>query len=309
MRFNLPSMMPGFLPTGKMPPQLPVYGTDELALFKRFNRGEFLAYTGVQAPPWASQGEVPRLIEEGHSPEMAERLTRIKRWADLTVADQDPNGEYRYRYPLATGGSVEWQEQIITNELACSINLPGKYDYAKWVPAATLATYEGQGITPVVLNPMLLSTEEQAAEIATELGLTYVEQVADEKGQFFYVYPPDETRRVFGIVLPNGNRTLAGFLLRDKYRSGVGAPGHWVTGDEGYPVWVADLPTDLGEYDTRPEIPMPCRDLWPQEQIKVGGFANQIQIFNVALAPEADGDILRRIDKNVRAIHDSLIHG
>lgn len=303
MRFTLPTTLPGFIPAHNPPPPLAVYGIDQLQTLKRFNRGDFLTYTGQQAPPHRSADEAAALAGKlGISEDEAELFTRIKRWADLTVASLPPRDPYEIRYVTAVSGQALWKTMTITNELACSINLPGKFDYPKWVPAPSTVRVNGPGgPSSGFIAEVYLATKEQADALAGELGGTVKEQQLP--GVFFYDYPESEPRRVFQIVV-GGKTIYAGEALARKYKAGVGAPGVW----DGFE-WVSNIDPDVGEHDLRPEIPIPCRDLFPTEQFQTSSFGGLLQIVNLTLREETEIEIVRRIDRNVREIKAGLVGG
>jgi len=109
-------------------------------------------------------------------------------------------------------------------------------------------------------------------------------------------YPPEEMRRAWSITLQTGVVANAGILLKDKYKAGVGAPGHW--SDLSNPQWIAEPQTTV-EANLLPETPFPCRDLYPDEaivQVFMGGWVVQrkqiaTKLSDIDLMPQRVRDI------------------
>jgi len=305
MQFTLqnPAALKYFTRTSRPPLDNPTYGTDQLQQFERFNRGDFLTKTGQWAPAHRSEDEAGVLgLALGIPAEEAELFTRIKRWADLNALDDA--GDYEIRYVVAVGGMAVWHTMTITNRLARSINLPGQYEYQKWVPAASGVTVVGPDGPTGTVSETYLVTPEQAEALAAAIGGTARED-AFGGGIFHYQFAQNERRRVFYVMV--GNRPyVAGELLRQQYQKGIDAPGSWGISAIGTPLWTPLVDPDVGEHDLRPEIPIPCRALYPQERFQTSGFGGLLQIGNLGLIEETEIEIVRRIDRNVKAIQEKL---
>lgn len=274
-RFTIPIIKEGFTAKDPQIPELfDVYGVDQLYRLKRFNRGEFLVYAGVQAPKWLPPSATEALVTaEGWTEEQAERLTRIKRWADLTVAGEDPNGEYRYIYIQQEGSKLLWKEMVITNELACSINLPGAYDYPKYkpVPEHSGAYTIGFDGAHNYLSWDILSLRKDADTIKEMFEGSTISLW--DLPMFPIQYETWEPRRAYRLHIPGvAEPQFVGWLLKEMYKNGVGAPGKF----EGL-TWVSEEEPS-GEWDTRQEIPIPSRNLVASEEEVIVSFGGLPQI-------------------------------
>ncbi|KKM06409.1 hypothetical protein LCGC14_1744260 [marine sediment metagenome] len=274
-----------FTPTAAeiFPPDLEIYPVAMLALFPRLTRAKYRQHTGEQAPPW-------------------EPSRRIKRWADRTLGEADPDGAYPVRWYQVEAGEIAWKETTITNAEAAALNLPGQYDYPKWDPAPVggfqASNYDG---SRQQVDVDAVSTREQAEILSAELnGLGVEEHSLD--GPFYFWFEPSEKRRIWWVKLSGGGKIFAGRLLKKQYVNGVGAPGRWIR-SERVPWWKSGLDEIPEEWDARPEIPIPMRALEANERLQLG-FGGAIQV----VTAESDTDLLRRIDRNVREIRD-LVEG
>jgi hypothetical protein len=229
-------------------PQADAYGVDELNLFQRFNRADFLSKFGRQAPAYDSS-------------------RRIKRWFDSAAALKPADEPYTYLTlgtdaagaPLMVGATITCGE-------AAAVNLPGRVDWPAWAPARSGAFTVGP-TGRNYLNAELLSTWDQATALQAELGAQSVQDGSDSWALFPVYYDPSETRRILNVVL-GGRPFNVGQLLKQKYAAGVGAPGAWDLSqlDQG-PIWKPGAVRDSGEWDTRPEVAMPMRQLYGCEQL------------------------------------------
>jgi len=116
-------------------------------LFPRHTRATYLATFGKQAPKW-------------------DKAKQIKRWA---TKDKPEGANYGYDYfdPIKTS----FQIANIPSSEAQEFNLPGKFDYPKWMPAPTPAVVVG-GSSEQSVNADWLSTKEEADALALELAET-----------------------------------------------------------------------------------------------------------------------------------------
>src|SRR5205814_1895285 len=110
--------------------------------------------------------------------------------------------------------------------------------------------------------PEYLSNRADADALARELGAA--SPVEPELPFGGISYPSGETRRAWQITLQSGVAANVGMLLKEKYKLGVGAPGHW--SDLKNPQWIAEAQATV-EANLLPEVPIPARDLLPDELI------------------------------------------
>ncbi|MCW5982456.1 MAG: hypothetical protein KIT09_30495 [Bryobacteraceae bacterium] len=270
-------------------PDEPFYPIDRLLLFDRHNRLTWEQAFDAQAPPWDKQ-------------------RRIKRWADTTALEgvDDPDThivQYDYFDPVTRS----FQKLAITAREAAAPNLPGKYAYPKYVVAPTPAVVVGPDGKTQPLSPAILCSRAEAQALAAELGASnVVEQSSFVTGPFGIDWR-GETRRQWLIGIGSDYHSAAA-LLQAKYKDGIGAPGEWVT-TPGGPRWVSHA-QDTGEQDPRPEIPIPCRRLFPQEALSLG-HPMSVVVYRTDRSSEynrlAEGggltaeqaETLARIDQNV----------
>ncbi|MCW5977194.1 MAG: hypothetical protein KIT09_03915 [Bryobacteraceae bacterium] len=228
-------------------PDEPFYPVDRLFLFDRQNRLTWEQQFKEQAPAW-------------------DRNRQIKRWADTSALDGVANPDTRMvEYDYFDPATRSFQKFRITAREAASPNLPGKYVYPKYVVEPTTAVVVNlAGGAPQPLNPATLCHKAEAEAIVAELKVGEVVE-----GQSFVAGPfridwQSETRRRWLIKIGSDFHS-ASALIQDRNREGVGSPGEWAITTSG-PRWVS-FSQDTGEQDPRPEIPIPCRPLFPQEAL------------------------------------------
>lgn len=242
-------MLPRSIPTVPQQPAEPQYGVAALYLFPRLTRAIFRETTGQQAPPW-------------------DKTRRIKRWYDTSVLDGF-SGDAKHEvvsYQIFDSSAGKIRRLALTVEEASTPNLPGQYDYPKFIVAPTPAVLVNPvdgSITP--LNPVHLCEYSDAVALARALGAS-PHNLRENRIGFFHVRWNGETRRAWVLDL-DGTSHQVGLLLAMRHAHGVNAPGRWEVG-RGQPVWVPDVQGDTGEFDPRPEIPFPVRDLHPGEVIE-----------------------------------------
>ena len=277
-------MLDLFTPKAPGQPDADSYGVSDLQLLPRLNRAIYAENVGSQATIWNKD-------------------LKIKRWADLTVKNDPLTDEYRYLYLVSDGRNAIVKENVITVGEALSVNLPGKYSWAKWEPAPVIGHVLAPDGTQTPISKDFVSTRLQAEEMKRELDAVEIIE-RSFAGPFKLVYDAREDRRLFHIRLRGtagklGNWNAVGLLLKAKYRQGVGAPGAW-TASATDPRWVPKKSEAPGEYDARPEVPIPIRALLSNEKAKLG-FGGIITIFKDGSGGGGgvvDNDvILRRIDK------------
>jgi hypothetical protein len=171
---------------------------------------------------------------------------------------------------------------------ARTVNLPGAYEYPRWIPQPTEAVLV-MGPQTFPIEPYTLSTREQAEEIAAAIGGIVHLPVL---GMVGYEWR-GETRRPYQIAY--GDRgSNAGRLIQQQYQMGVGHPGSWSVDSRGA-VWTpGKTPTETGPGT----VPTPIRPLQPGERIE-RGFGGIWRIVKDAPRTVEDrlGDIERRIEQ------------
>jgi hypothetical protein len=167
------------------------------------------------------------------------------------------------------------------------VNLPGPYEFDAYVIAPTKATvvstYDG---SRQPLNPMLLSTAEDAKRLAQEIerdtGIRF-EVVEDPalSGPFRHEFPPEEKRRFFSLQYGD-YRGNVGILMSNRHGLGVDRPGKWVFQAKSGLVFQHAY---LEEWP-RPGHPTvtfyPTRGLQPGEKLVVTPFGARIQATRTA---------------------------
>lgn len=254
--------MPVSLPTPRPQPDASSYPLTELNLFDRLTRAIYKEKYGEQAPVW-------------------DKNRRIQRWFDSSAAALPPDEPYIIEYYAQVGGVTMRRKTVITNAEAATPNLPGRFDYPKYVPAPSGAWTD---ILDSLGKPTgarrYLSNEDlshyiDAVMIAQQLqSVKGVDSVSDPfetvmGGPYAYRFDETESRRFWNLRINGDNVVSVGRLLKAKYAFGVGAPGRWIC-DNNYVQWVSDIPVDVGERDLRPEVPIPQRPLKSNERIIEG---------------------------------------
>lgn len=297
--------MPVSLPTPRPQPDASSYPLTELNLFDRLTRATYKEKYGEQAPVWNKD-------------------RRIQRWFDSSAASLPPDEPYIIEYYAQVGGVTMRRRAAITNAEASTPNLPGQFDYPKYVPAASGAYTEildslgkPTGERQYMPNDDLshfLDAVVIAQELASVPGVDSVSEPFETilAGPYAYRFDATEKRRFWNLKINGDNTVSVGRLLKLKYSSGVGAPGHWICSNN-YVQWVSDIPTDVGERDLRPEVPIPQRTLRANERIIEGSpfsgplvertdKSETIAKDDAAAMPGRVAEILRR----VTAIQEAL---
>jgi hypothetical protein len=256
--------MPTSTPQIPPQPEAPEYPISALRLFERLTRRSYFERFKEQAPPF----------DPGRPPQ---------HWFDTSE-----RGDLDYKYNGFSEGTI--RVLAIPAYAARTPNLPGPYSYPEYRVKITPAVEILPDGTVQDISPFRLSTLDQAKEIAHEIladlgdhGHHMIQENPIHKGGLYTIDWRGESRRIWQVVF-NGQPLNVGQLLRRKFREGVGAPGHWDTGDDSLPPselvadtiprlkWVVEVP-NTGEDDHRPEVPIPLRALLPDETIvKVNQF-------------------------------------
>ena len=282
-----------FTPNIPMQPTALVYGLAALQVLPRLTRAIYKEKAGEQAPPW-------------------DQAKPIKRWADHTASASAQKGGVPYVYTsyVVDKGKVVARRYTMSGAEARAVNLPGQYDYPKWDPPEVRGyVYSEVDGTQSNISRWWVAGQTEADALREELGAVEIaETTLNAGGPYRYVYEPGETRRVWNVILKSGRVVNVGHLLRLRYREGVGSPGKWEAKTTS-PRWIPAKFEGPGEYDPRPEIPIPCRALLPNETPKVG-FGGIIQIVKTGSTGgegEADWEMVARIDRNVQALKKELV--
>lgn len=285
------------LPRALTLPDKAAYPLSELFLFYRHNRLTWERAFGEQAEPW-------------------DKGRRIQRWADTSV--KVPEGKnpttFMVEYSHFDRVSRTFKTFKLSAADAMTPNLPGEYVYPKYVVAPTNAVVTGGAVGDEPLHPRVICLMENARFVARELGGEVIENSGFSSGPFIIDWR-GEVRRRWLIQFENITCNAAA-LIQDRYREGIGNLGEWTwvqVGPHKEPRWQS-YEQLTGERDDRPEIPIPCRQLFPIEAIFVGqGGVSTIYRKDMespySPAPQSSGGltpgqavIQREIRKDVRAI-------
>lgn len=222
-------------------PSTKTYGVAELQLFTTFDRDTYKTKFGVQAPAY-------------------DAARQPKTWFDATALvgrRADALVEYNiFQNNAFTTLSMKASE-------AASVNLTGRYEYAVYTPAATVATASGAAV-----NPRVLISEADARALVEELVTAGASVKLLEQDDSIATDWGTETRRHFSITFSDGLCCDAALLLAEKYIAGVGAPGHWVIITGAEPVWVVESQDDGSKAGAA--VPVPVRQLLSNEKLVIG---------------------------------------
>jgi hypothetical protein len=224
------------------------YPLSALWLFDRHNRHTYYEATHQQAPPW-------------------DRSKQIKRWAMELPEDLDEAKVLTFTvWDYRTG---TFRPYALSVNDARQINLPGKYLYPKYAVRPTPAVMVGAG-TENPIRPGTLSTSDDAQFMLEEInsGGNARQQTEFSEGPFTVDWRGEERRIWLLDFVGHSHPYNVGLLLKSRHNQGLWAPGKWTLLDEqgGGPHWMSYC-QDYGPQDPRPEIPMPCRQLFRVERI------------------------------------------
>lgn len=234
----------------------------ERFLFPVYDRDSYRATFGVQAPPFDASRPV-------------------KRWADHTPRADDETVEYT----IFDWSRREFTKLHLTGRVAKTYNIPGPYQWPQYKPEPTPAVIAGPNGDAQPLNPLTLTTFEQAVELGREIarmtGFEFDAETGVIEPQFapgspFVLEWRGEKRRQYEIILKARGREVhhnAGLLLAEKYRNGVGRPGFWQV-DAGNPdvlVWVTLYQPEYPLPGSQ-EIPVPVEPLGENERLEITPF-------------------------------------
>ncbi|MEP6960636.1 MAG: hypothetical protein ABI995_01055 [Acidobacteriota bacterium] len=238
--------IPFSAPTTPAQPNAVSYGFRELELFKTYTRETFRAAFGIQAPAFN-----PSKL--------------IKTWFDSTVPDTSDDAFVVIYKIIARDQKERWgfRQLVMPAAEAGAVNLPGQIQYQEYAIAPTTANRAG--VSPIW--PIHLSLESEAHALLKELGLPDVPLTDQGVGSSFPVNYGDEPRRMWDFAYRGVSYGVGG-LISNKYRNGIGSPGHWTIGDTIE--WLPDPPAATGLDDHRAPREVPVRDLLPNELISAG---------------------------------------
>lgn len=229
------------LPKKLTVPEEDYYPVDRLHLFEKHDRESWERAFGEQAPKW-----------DPSRPE--------KRWADTSVLAgvSDPVNSF-VDYTHFNMATRKFESLRLTVREAATPNLSGSFVYPKHMISPTSAVMVNPDGIEEPLNPKFLCYKSEAEALAGELGVNVVAESGAFSDGPYTIDWRNENRRMWLIKI-GGDYHGAALLLAAKHKYGVGAPGSWQLLDGGQPVWIkGSEPT--GEQDSRPEVPVPCREL------------------------------------------------
>lgn len=249
----------GLLAQVQVQPDAQFYGVQELALFKTYDRATYKKATGVDAPSY-------------------DPARRRKTWFDPAQSCDDPDAVAVYKtIALDATGKPTVKPLLLPACEAATMNLVGHRAYAPYVVAPTRAhirgaVVDGAQLPDAPLNPDYLSLRSQADQLRAELGTSdAVREASPEGPRSHFDFPADEARRVWQIGEHN-----VGLLLKRQFALGVGRPGQWTRAGDDY-VWTPDPLSPDGTTDARPSVPIPTRDLLPNEVLRATPFGIQVE--------------------------------
>jgi hypothetical protein len=252
------------------------YPISDLFLFKLYDRESFRKSFGRQADPYRPE-------------------RRIKRWFDPNASD----GPYTYTY--FDFNRRQFVKNTIPGEEARTLNLPGKYEYEKYVVQPTRAVVVGPPpLDPQPIRADFLSTREEAEMLARELGGKVLEHELTVGP--FWIDWRGETRRHYQIEVDN-NLYNVGLLLKARHADGLNHPGSWHRTPSGI-IWISDQDFD-GSTDSRPEVPVPCRELADNEALHVTPFG--VTVYRTDMeSPFNPSSFESRVEAALRRIEAAL---
>jgi len=238
---------------GPAQPSTSSYPSGALQLFSQYTRASYLAAFGTD----------PATYDPARKP---------KDWFDSSLKGA-PTDMVTYNFvdTSTPGTPVINTIQMMVAE-ASVVNLPGVHSYPAYTIDPTVATETMVGAPPQQLNPATLSTQAQAAALATAWGLSDSAINQWTPGGPIVFTWGSEMRRVFQIAY-GAYQLNVGQYVALMNANGIGAPGHWVfTGPQ--PVWVTLLPASV------PVVlqpwPEPVRALLPNEALWSGLFGGSV---------------------------------
>ncbi len=278
------------------------YGVERLFTSQRLTRAIYQETYGEQAPAYDPKRQ-------------------IKRWffTDVLEGSADPANEL-CEIQVWDGTKKAIRKMTMTKKDAATPNLPGAIVWPKYANStATPAIVVGPEGDRITLNGAslvdLTLARSVVAEVNAQLGTGFALVAAGNPWPWKIVWGVESRRR---MNISNGTQEFdAAAILVDRFKRGVGSPGQWSLGPDGGPVFTPDAPID-GEQDVRPEIPMPCRSLLPNERFEtvtfggMGGVVVRSDLTQNETAPgtgqltAAQDAILKQIALDTAAIRKSM---
>ena len=221
----------------KPQPDSPQYPVSALFLYTEYDRASWLAATGKQAPPF-------------------DPAKPLKTWCATDISG--PYTGYNDR--------AKQFEQFTAPEPGV-VNLPGAYEYPRYIAPTTTVKYNFFG-TELFLGSGNVCRKADAEFIAAELGGTVIEDTSGWGYQY-----SDIDAKVYQIRVGQTDNN-AGHLAAIRFAQGYKRPGHW---ENDFKKFVPDQPPT----DPAPGgpflLPVPCRKLLPNERLVGMGLNAVIQ--------------------------------
>ncbi len=270
------------------------YGIEKLYTSPRLTRAIYAQLYGAEAPAYDPK-------------------SRIKRWFFNNLVSSDPQNTL-VTVTIWDAITRTIRPMAMTEAVVSAPNLPGAVSWPKYVnpvgtPAIIVDPNGGQTLT---MNGETLVDLVQAKavldEINAQLGPGFVLVPAGEPWPWKIVWGFEPRRKM--NVTAGGNLWDAAAMLKNRFAAGLGSPGKWVDQGSLGPVFVSEVPND-GEQDIRPEIPMPCRPLLPNEQfatVTFGGLGGVIERTDLlpANSEAPGGGLTAEQDRLLRGIAGKL---
>lgn len=202
---------------------------------------------------------------------------RVKTWFDSTKTCDDPDEVSTYKSISSDkAGNPVTKQLVISSCEASTVNLTGIETFPRYEVQPTGAIIKGyklddEIIADLPLDPITLSTRWEADQLASEIGVSMRLTEFMLPPPYSYFWPRDENRRQWKI-----GPYFAGQLIAAKNNYGVGRPGKWVVRGEMVE-WSPDALGPTGESDSRPAVPVPVRDLLPNEKLVPNPFGVRVQ--------------------------------
>lgn len=263
----------------------------------------------------------PRLTRESYLQMFGEEASfynparRPKRWflTDILDGSEDPANEL-VQYQVWDPVKKAIVSIVMTKLEAATPNIPGEVKFQEYVNSEiTVAqmvgpTVEGaEGVIPLngktLADPTL--AEYIAKEIEKDTGVKYKVQLNPDPWPWKIVYG-SETRRSLSLV--RGNEIYsAAMLLEQRFRNGLKYPGKWKIDSVAGPVFYPDT-IYTGLDDTRPEVPVPVRPLYPNERIETTPFGSTVVRIDLSQNEPAPGtgSLTAAQDKMLKQISEDV---
>lgn len=234
------------------------YGVFDLHQFKTYDRETYRRAFSKSAKPF-------------------DPSRRVKTWFDSTKNCDDPDEISTYKAIVTDkSGNLAIKQFVITSCEASTVNLTGVEAFPRYEVQPTGAIIKGyrlddEIIADLPLDPITLSTRSEAEQLVSEIGVSLGLTEFSLPPPYSYYWPKDESRRQWKI-----GPYFAGQLIAAKNNYGVGRPGKWSV-REGLVEWSPDALVPPAGSDSRPAVPVPVRDLLPNEKLVPNPFGMRVQ--------------------------------